>query len=283
MPPLVSCVVLAHDQLDRTRACLRSLLLSAHRPLEIVAVDNGSQDGTGEWLNGFGKEAEAAGVSLRIHSTGKNEGCSTARNLGLSLARGEVVAFMDNDTALRTRGWVERFLEAFRDPSVAMIGPKLLFPWVPFPVECAGCSVSRDGWVVYRGRGEPRETPAFSAPCEVQALISAWIASPRAWLEKAGGFDEHFNPIQFEDIDLCYRLRVKGGKVLYLPSVEHYHFEGGTSTKTAGLNFRYSTIRNGMKFKARWKAVVENENGPERAPPWRDIEKKPPAEPLPII
>lgn len=282
MQPLVSCVVLMHDQLECTRRCLPSLLLSTWRPLEIVAVDNGSTDGTAEWLGGFEPAARAAGARLRILPTGRNAGCSTARNLGLAESRGEVVAFMDNDTAVRTRSWVERFLDAFRDPSVAMAGAKLLFPWEPFPIECAGCDVTRDGWVVYRGRGEPREDPRCSERREVQALISAWIASPRRWLLEAGGFDEAFNPIQFEDIDLCYRLRGKGGRILYLPEVEHYHSEGGTSTRTSGVNYRYVTVKNGAKFKERWRAAFAREGGPERAPPWREVERRPPAEPLPI-
>ena len=85
--------------------------------------------------------------------------------------------------------------------------------------------------------------------------------------------------MQFEDIDYCYRARYAGGRggrkgrawrVAYEPSVEMYHFENVTSGRTSTLNYRYLTVKNGLKFKEKWSRAFEKEGGPlESEMTWR--------------
>ena len=86
--------------------------------------------------------------------------------------------------------------------------------------------------------------------------------------------DEQFNPLQFEDIDYCYRARHAGYRVVYLPEVEMYHFENVTSGDTAAINYTYVTIKNGMRFKKKWRFMFETEGGPrDEDIEWMEIEK----------
>jgi GT2 family glycosyltransferase len=84
----------------------------------------------------------------------------------------------------------------------------------------------------------------------------------RAVLDEVGAFDEVFNPVQFEDLDLMYRMRAQGYRVVYEPAVEMYHFENVTTDGSTQINFKYQTVKNGMEFKRRWRQLFTTENGP---------------------
>jgi GT2 family glycosyltransferase len=142
------------------------------------------------------------------------------------------------------------------------VTPKLLFPFAPYAIEHTGIAISPHGAVGYEGRGAERDDPGFNVPRELQGSASACILVRRSVLDEVGGFDEIFNPVQFEDLDLEYRMRERGYRVMYEPSVEMYHFENVTTDNSVRINFKYQTIKNGLEFKKRWRHLYEQENGP---------------------
>ena len=276
MNPLTSVVTLTYNKLAHTRRCLMSLLDTEYTPWELVVVDNGSTDGTREWLPVLEENARSRGVAVSLVMNDGNIGCSTARNQGIAQAGGARVVFVDNDVALRSRGWLERLGACLdQEPGAAVVGPKLVYPFAPYNIQCAGAAISRSGRVLFIGRGEPREDPAFNERREMQCLISACFMVRRAVLDEAGGFDEAFNPVEYEDFDLCYRFRELGYKVVYEPSVEMYHFESVTTAGTASLPNTYLIIKHGLLFKRRWRHMFETEDGPDDAETtWRDVETR---------
>jgi GT2 family glycosyltransferase len=156
-----------------------------------------------------------------------------------------------------------------------MAGPKLVFPFPPFDIQFAGGEVSPGGRVNFRGRGESRADPRFNAPREVQCFISACFMVRRSAFREAGHFDEAFNPVEYEDIDISYRLRSKGYKILYVPSVEMYHFENVTTEGTPSIRNTYLIVKHGLRFKERWKWMFEKEGGPPDAETrWRMLPKR---------
>ncbi|MGQ9661281.1 MAG: glycosyltransferase family 2 protein [Kiritimatiellia bacterium] len=271
MESFISVIVLTHNKLQATRRCLPTFLHTAYSAWELIAVDNGSTDGTWEWLNQFRKSCTQVPVILLRNP--HNVGCSTARNQGIARARGEYIVFVDNDVSPRTRNWL-RVLSAFlgSDRTVGMVSPKLVYPYPPFLIQCAGAAVSPTGRVQFRGRGEPRDHPAFNQQTEVQCLISACLMTRRDVLETIGGFDEAFNPVEYEDIDLCYRARSRGYRLLYLPTVEMYHFESVTTAGTPSLPNTYLIVKHGLLFKQRWRHMFEKEAGPpDSETKWKPI------------
>jgi GT2 family glycosyltransferase len=274
MHPLISIVTLTHNKLAVTARCLTTLLQTEYPNWEMIIIDNGSSDGTPDWLDEFTIQAEARDFAVTVHRNDTNIGCSTARNQGIERASGSYLVFIDNDVALRTRSWLEGLLRALEaEPSGGMIGPKLVYPYPPHDIQCAGVGISKSGRVQFRGRGEPRDTPRFSRPEEVQCLISACVMFTRTVLDECGGFDEAFNPVEYEDFDLVYRARERGYSAHYLPSVEMYHFESVTTADTESLPNTYLIIKHGMLFKQRWRHLFENEAGPsDDETHWRKIE-----------
>jgi O-antigen biosynthesis protein len=222
----------------------------------------------------MGDGGENAGIETRTHRFEQNAGAIVGRNTALEMARGDYIVFLDNDTLVAQRDWLQklqRFLE--ENPNCAAVAPKMLFPWQPFDIECCGCGVSKRGRIQYIARGESRDS--VSEPFPVQCAISACWMMPRRWIEKIGVLDEAYSPVQYEDLDWCYRARAAGGEIWALPSVEVFHFEHTTTGKSDDINFAYVTTKNGITFKKRWSQMFQNENGPgEDEATWKTLEKR---------
>ncbi|MDT8391669.1 MAG: glycosyltransferase family 2 protein [Lentisphaeria bacterium] len=277
MSSLISAVTLTHNKRAVTEKCLTSLLGTVDARWELIVVDNGSEDDTCEWLAGFQTTAAAAGVTVTVIRNDGNIGCSTARNQGAAAAAGDTLVFLDNDVALRSPRWLADLSRALDElPGAEVVGPKLVYPFAPYDIQCAGVDISPAGRVRFRGRGEARTHPEFDAPREVQCLISAcWMMTRKAF-ETAGGFDEAFNPVQFEDFDLIYKIREAGGRAYYTPDVEMYHFESVTTAGTETLPNTYVIVKNGLLFKQRWRHMFASENGPDDSLcAWRRVETRP--------
>jgi len=273
----VSVIVPMFNKSFYTKRCLAAVMETAHRPLEVVAVNNGSTDDTPAVLAEAEAAAKDAGVGFTVITNDSNRGASTARNQGLEAATGEYIAVMDNDIVVRQRSWAGRMLRALKErPDVGIVSPKIIFAFPPHLIQCAGAAVSPTGRVFFLGRGEPADAPEFNRPRELQAAISACWMMPASIPRRLGGFDEVYNPVQFEDIDYAYRIRHAGYKILYLPDVEMYHFENVTTGMSPTLNSTYLIIKNGMEFKRRWRFMFSQEGGPDdREFEWKKIEKVP--------
>jgi O-antigen biosynthesis protein len=273
---MISLVIPSLDKLTYTQRCLDSLLQSEGEAFEFIIVDNGSTDGTAEYLLAFRQRATAQGVPTTVLFNDGNVGAPTARNQAIALAHGSELAFLDNDIVLRDRGWLVRLKATlYADARTAMVIPKLLFPFAPYAIEHAGIAISPSGAVGYLGRGAERDDPNFNERRELQGAASACIMVRRSVLDEIGGFDEIFNPVQFEDLDLEYRAREQGYRLMYEPSVEMYHFENVTTDNSVRINFKYQTIKNGLEFKKRWRHMFEQEAGPaDDTLRWADLPRR---------
>jgi GT2 family glycosyltransferase len=261
--PGVSILILAHNKSAYTRRCLDSLPASSLRPFEVVLVDNGSTDDTPALFDAWQSRAEAAGIAVQRLRLPANEGAIRGRNAGMERMNGKHWVFLDNDAVVRTRGWMEKLSAVLEnDPSIGAVGPKLVYALPPHGIQCAGCDVTKGGRVIFRGRGEERLAPAFNASRDCQTLISACWMMRADVAKKIGPLDERFSPVQFEDIDYCYRIREAGFRCAYEPTVEMYHFENVTTGRTAELNYPYLTVKNGIKFKEKWQHRYSVESGP---------------------
>ncbi len=276
-----SLIVLCYNKLACTRRCLGAVVQhsAVNDPWELVVVDNGSTDGTREWLTGdLQTLASRRNLPVRVLANDRNVGCSTARNQAMTVAVGRQLVFLDNDVAPCTRDWLPRLAaELDAHPQAALVGPKLVYPHLPHNIQCAGVGISQRGHVCFRGRGEPRNEPRFNLPEPVQCLTSACLLARADRVRACGGFDEAFNPVQFEDFDLCYRLRHQGWEARYLPAVEMYHFESTTTQATPAFANPAVVVRNGLTFQRRWRQLFATEDGPpETACRWQQL----PAVPL---
>jgi GT2 family glycosyltransferase len=263
MPDGISILVLAHNKSEYTRRCLHSILRSSPLPSQIVIVDNGSTDDTPRMLDAFDHAAVKHGVGVERLRFEENLGAIEGRNRGIERLTGAFQVWMDNDIVVRSRSWLERLRGVLQStPTAGVVGPKLVYANPPHDIQCAGCTVTKGGRVSFCGRGQSRETVEWNRPRECQTLISAcWMLRAEV-VRSVGLLDPQFSPVQFEDIDYCYRIRETGRTCRYEPGVEMYHFENVTTGRTKSLNYSYLTVKNGLKFKRKWQHRFEKENGP---------------------
>ena len=268
-----SIVMLAHNGAEFTGHALENILAAESLPAELFLVDNGSTDRTPDLIREWRPRIEAAGIRLVTWRNEENKGCSAARNEAWERASMPWVVFMDNDVAPCTRTWLSILVGAISaSPDVGLVGPKLIYPYAPHPIQCAGVSFNRLGRVAFRGRGRPRFTPEYSRRREVHALISACWIMRNDLRERIGGLDELFHPVQYEDLDLCLRARAAGFRIVYEPSVEMYHFEGITTASFGKEQYVRTIARNSARFRERWKDVFPGlgDDLPPEEYQWRD-------------
>lgn len=225
--PDLSVVICSRNGAAGVELCMRSLVRQEASPrLEIIVVDDGSSDGTGEI-------AERAGATVVRHP--HSLGLAASRNDGVRRARAEIVAFLDDDCEADPR-WAERLLAAFA-PGVSGVGGDvraagatgytLGFLVRNNPLLPLEATLSESTSLPYRLRLYLADQLAVDPPSgrrPVNSLVGANMAFRRSVLEAVGGFDERFT-FGAEELDLCWRVRARfpDGELVVDPSIVVTH------------------------------------------------------------
>ena len=250
-PDHASIVVPVYNQLDYTEACFASLEANTRYPWRLIVVDNGSQDGTREYL----ADLSARWDNLTVITNERNLGFTLATNQGMRAADGRYVVLLNNDTTL-TPGWLQGLvMVAESDDRIGIVGPKILHPerhniWV------IGGLVFRKGGLVDPPPGQhaERDDPSFRAPFECQYVEGSCMLVKRTVIEEVGTLDEAFAPAYYEDTDYCFRAREAGFRLVYSPYSEIYHYSMVTAKAVGAEDPSYAAAarRNDRTFKERW-------------------------------
>lgn len=237
--PRVSIVIPVYNQCVHTLACLRAL--AEHPPrvaFEVVVVDDGSSDETTSVLPGID--------GVRYHRRAGNGGFIAACNDGAALARGEFLAFLNNDT-IPQPGWLDALLQTFdENPQAGLVGAQLLYP--DGRLQEAGGIVFADGGGWNYGRFESPDDPRFAYLRETDYASAAAIAIPRKLFAAVGGFDPRYAPAYYEDTDLAFAVRAAGKRVLVQPASRVVHAEGTTAGTDTGSGIKAFQARNRAIF-----------------------------------
>ncbi len=216
--PVCSIVIPTYNGRALLERCVSSIVRHGAGRLggtiEVVVVDDGSSDGTSEWLL---REYPV----VRLVRRQQNGGFCAAANAGLAAARGRFLQLLNNDTDV-TPGWVEAGLEPFADPTVGSVAPLVLVRSDPARVDSAGDAYSWIGWPTKRGHGEPAAR-WLERPVEEVFGASGSSAFYRAEaVHRAGGLDPLFGSY-YEDVDLAFRLRWAGYRCVFTPHCRIRH------------------------------------------------------------
>ncbi|MBR6056841.1 MAG: glycosyltransferase [Victivallales bacterium] len=254
----VGIVMLAHNGADFTRYALEGILSAETKPREMFLVDNCSADATPDLIQEFAPRFAAAGNAFTTWRNDENKGCSLARNEAWEKVKSQYMVFLDNDCVVCSKDWLRLFIDEFAaHPKLGVIGPKIIYPYQPHKIQCAGVSISRLGRVAFRGRGADRDDPRYQSYWNTWSLISACWMMRTDLRESVGYLDELFHPVQYEDLDLCVRARLEGFEVAYTPKVEMYHFEGITTASFGAEEYKVNIARNSLKFRERYHKLFK--------------------------
>ena len=234
----ISICIVAYNACDYLRACLQSIV--QYPPVaeyEIIVVDNGSQDGTGQML-------QDEFPQVRLIQNDVNRGFTVSLNQAMHSAKGVLLVSLNPDTLLTTDVFntLRKFMQTH--PEVGIVTPKVLNSDGSFQKQCR------------RGEARPLEVFAYFLKldrlwpksktfgaylltylpedeiAEVKAVSGSCMIIRRELIEQVGYFDERYFAYQ-EDSDFCFQARQAGWKVYYVPAttIVHYGGQGGSGTR----------------------------------------------------
>ncbi len=208
--PLVSIIIPTYNRRRYLKNALKSLENINYPEYEVIVVDDGSTDGTGEMISAM---RDKLSFRLRYYHQ-ENKGLSSARNLALKNGKGDIFVSVDDDM-LFEKDWLDKLVVPLNDPEVGVTGgPPVAPPDVDFFSKCVDyCMTS------FIGTGGVRGTTKFKIAGYYPR--GGNMAFRRDAIEKAGTFDERLAP--GEDIDLDYRIEKAGYILKYVPDAFVWH------------------------------------------------------------
>ncbi|MDO8691836.1 MAG: glycosyltransferase family 2 protein [Dehalococcoidia bacterium] len=247
MTQLASVIVLSYNGREYLGPCLSSLESSSYREIEVLLVDNGSTDGSAQWV-------AATFPKVSVVAYGENLGFAGGMNRGIRTAQGRFIGFLNQDTTVRP-AWLENLVTALKDPAVGMAGSKIYYP--------DGLTLQHAGGIIrypqaladHFGYGQ-LDQGQWDQEKDVDYVTGAAFATRRDVLESIGVFDEGFYPAYFEDTDLCFRARDAGYRVVYIPEAVLVHHESATTVRDSfGYYLAYHTAR--LRFILKHYSVLQ--------------------------
>lgn len=206
-----------YNGLSFMEPCFESLKEQTVRDFKILVVDNGSTDGSVEWL----KEHRIPSIFLK-----ENTGFSGAVNTGIRAADTPYVLLLNNDTRVEP-GFVAAMERAMdQSPKIFSVSSRMIQMYHPELLDDAGDMYSILGWAYQRGVG--RSSELYQKSCRVFSACAGAAIYRRAVFDEIGLFDElHF--AYLEDIDVGWRAKLYGYDNVYCPDAAVYHVGSGTS------------------------------------------------------
>ena len=219
----VSAIVVNWNGKDVLSGCLDSLLGQDYEDLEILVVDNGSEDGSQVLV-------KKNFPSVHLIENGENLGFGSAVNKGFQEAQGEFFIFLNNDLVLHSDCIRQLVSLLVSDPAVGAVIPKILYYSEPekepaLKINSYGVLINFTGIACPNLIGQPDrpDLPTIESACGGTFMI------PKKVYEIVGGFDEDLF-LYHEDHDLSWRIRMMGWKLIVTPKSicsHHYNFNKG--------------------------------------------------------
>ncbi|QNM06847.1 glycosyltransferase family 2 protein [Qiania dongpingensis] len=199
--------------------CMAALEGQAGLDFKVLLVDNGSADGSLEYIREHYPELEVIALD-------KNYGFSRAVNEGIRAAETPYVILLNNDTKVRP-GYVAALVRMMDEhPEAFSASARMIQMHHPELLDDAGDQYTILGWAFQRGVAH--STKRYRKPARVFSACAGAAIYRRSVFEKIGYFDEkHF--AYLEDLDVGYRARIHGWQNLYCPDAEVEHVGSGTS------------------------------------------------------
>lgn len=249
--PLVTAIVPTRDRAELLRACLDGLLHRTDYPhLEVLVMDNGSVEAeTRHCFDEF-----RADPRVRIIEYGGPFNYSAINNHAASIARGEILALVNNDVEVIHSDWLIEMVSHAIRPGIGAVGAKLLYS--TGSVQHAGVILGIGGVAGHSHRFLAGDRPGYGCRAisiqNISAVTGACLVVRRSVFMQVSGFNEVDLAVAMNDVDFCLRLMEVGYRNLFTPFATLYHHEsmsrGRDDTESKQALFR----RESDYMKRRW-------------------------------
>jgi GT2 family glycosyltransferase len=196
------------------------------------------------------------GIPFRVVALEENLGFAPANNIGLSHARGEYICYLNSDVMPDGPGWLDLMIDNLRsDPGLGIVGARLLFE--DGTLQHDGMTFERlpqlANWPFPMHPGKGRRPPvAAPALADAEAVTGACMMLRTALARELGGFDEEYVIGDFEDTDLCLRIRARGLRCATEQRARMYHLERQSQVTPDKMWRMYVTLLNAWTHTRRW-------------------------------
>jgi len=249
--PLVSICIPVYDNYELTIACLAAVSSNTPRsiPFEVILLDDCSSDSRSF---GYGSIS-----GLKVFRQPKRQGFLLNCNSALLIARGAYLLFLNNDVMVQD-GWLEPMVETLnRQSKIGIVGAQVFYP---------DGRLQESGSTVWRDATTTRVGDSFGTPLKSSMMVrdvdycSAAVLLVRASLwNKLSGFDESFQPAYYEDVDLCFRAREEGFRVVVSPA-RVIHFDGSSYNDNLKSTRSLLQAKNRIVFEQKWHQILKREH-----------------------
>jgi glycosyltransferase involved in cell wall biosynthesis len=256
--PFVSMIIPTRNQVHLLQACIESLRAKAgYSAYEIIIVDNDSDDpATLRYM----EKGEASGLFQVLRVPGAFN-YSAINNRAAKVARGDILAFINNDIEAISDNWLVEMLRPFAEKSVGAVGARLLYG--DGRIQHAGVVVGVGGVAGHVGKLKAREDVgtfgALMLARDMSAVTAACMFMRRSVFEAVGGFDEVDLKVAFNDVDLCMKVRDAGWRIIWQPAAEMFHFESVSRGHDMVGEKLERFSREVHTMKSRWGAKLQTD------------------------
>jgi GT2 family glycosyltransferase len=257
--PDLSIIILSYNTKAVTKDCLNSLyksLIQSKNTFEIIVIDNSSTDGSIEMLKDFSTKLFSKKITIKLIFNKSNKGFSKANNQGLRLAKGRDVLFLNSDIIIKRINW-DKLLNFFnKNPKLGVLTVKVMLPTGKIdPASHRGFPNLWNSFCYFSGleklfgklfligrlfSGYHLLNLNFNTVHEIDSPSGTFYLTKRHLLKKINGYDEDFF-LYGEDVDLSFRIKLLGYKIVYYPYFSVLHLKSVSGFKKQDEKIRNKT------------------------------------------
>ena len=245
MVPKVTVLIPNYNGKKWLEQCLPTIQKTTYPNYEVLVVNNGSTDQSGEFL-------KKNYPDVRVIEIKKNKGYAGANNFGVKYASGKYVLFLNNDTQV-TPKFLEPLVEKIEsDKKIGAIQPQIRHMVNKKVIDSIGSFFTFTGFLYHYGYFQNHEEKKYNKELSVYSVKGACFLMRKKDYMDLGGIDESF-VTYVEESDLCHRILLSGKKIIYVPQSIVYHYGGGDMhimTKSEVVIFR--------SFRNRFVSYIKN-------------------------
>lgn len=225
--PLVSIIIPTRNGFSLLKRCIDSILHNTdYSNFEIIIMDNGSDD----WIAQRYLQYLTADERIKVIRDESPFNYAALNNKAAALARGELIALLNNDLEAINSDWLSEMVSIAVHPEVGAVGAKLYYP--NDTLQHAGVIVGLGGVAGHSHKHFPRDNAGYCGRLlmaqNLSAVTAACLVVRKNVFMQVKGFDADHLKVAFNDVDLCLRIQDAGYWNVWTPYAELYHYESAT-------------------------------------------------------
>jgi GT2 family glycosyltransferase len=251
---LLTISIISSDDINSLDRCLDRTFSKTGKdiPFEVHVVNNNSGPATTNMVN-------SKYPQVKLTENGERKGFSENHNIVIRQSSSEYILFMNPDIFIED-GFIKKLLDAIaRDMKIGAVMGKLMRGDGSSIIDSTGLIILKSRRTLDRGQGEDDRGQYFKSD-EIFSTSGAAMLCRRKMLEDIKLFNEYFDEsfkLYKEDLDICWRARLRGWKIVYVPDAVAYHARGWGKDKKRSAVPRW--IRR-ESFKNRYLTIIKNDH-----------------------